>query len=215
MKGIKLVAMVVIVTALASCGALRNKSKHSEKLEIKESTKVELKQSESAVSSADIKEKEIDKGVIVTEKETTTVTSKAGAKGSVTIKKGDLKPGENYLAVDSAFKLIKAVLDTLNQTLTIEIETPEEVTKTTVKETTTERKDVTKERQEQKQDSTNKQVATQAQLDRRESSATAESESKPNVWAVFVSKIGWGIAILVVLIGVALWLGFRPKKPNA
>ncbi|MDM1049480.1 hypothetical protein, partial [Sphingobacterium hotanense] len=204
--------MVVIVTALASCGALRNKSKHSEKLEIKESAKVELTQSETVVSSADIKEKEIDKGVIVTEKETTTVTSKVGAKESITIKKGDLKPGENYLPVDSAFKLIRAVLDTLNQTLTIEIETPEEVTKTTVKETTTERKDVTKERQEQKQDTSSKQVATQAQMDRREGMQSGGSESKPNAWTVFVSKIGWGIAILVVLIGVALWLGFRLRK---
>ncbi len=213
MKGIKLVAMVVIVTALASCGAIRNKSKHSEKLEIKESAKVELKLSETAVSSADIKEKEIDKGVVVTEKETTTVTSKSGAKESITIKKGDLKPGENYLPVDSAFKLIKAVLDTLNQTLTIEIETPEEVTKTTVKERTTERKNIKKERQEEKQDSTNKQVATQAQADRRESSATAESESRPNAWAVFVSKIGWGIAILLVVIGVLWWCFKGARKP--
>ena len=210
MKGIKMVAMVVIVTALASCGVLRNKSKQSEKLEIKESAKVEVKQTESSASNIEVKEKEVDKGIVTTEKETTTKTTKEGSKGKFTIKKGDLKPGENYLPVDSAFKMIKAILDTMANTLTIEVETPAEVTEITVKEKVTEHKDLTKEKDEKKQDTTNKQVATVSQNSRDEKIVKQESESKPNVWAILIDHIGWGIAGVLV-IGFVLWYFFRKK----
>jgi len=211
MKGIRILAMAVIVMVVASCGMLRNKQKQSSSLKIVEGAKVEHTLTESTGSKVAVTEKEVDKGTIVTERETTTTTTREGSKIRVTAKKEDLKPGENFL-MDSAGHQIKAILDTLNKMLTIEMETPEEVTKTTVKETTTERKDIRKERQEEKQDITNKQVATQAQVDRRESSATAESESKPNAWAVFVSKIGWGIALLIILVGIAWWLfGVRKR----
>ncbi|WP_293932496.1 hypothetical protein [Sphingobacterium sp. UBA6645] len=211
MKGIRILAMAVIVMVIASCGTLRNKQKQSSSWKIVEGAKVEQTLTESTGAKTEITEKEVDSGTVVTERETTTTTTREGSKIRVTTKKEDLKPGENFLR-DSAGQQVKAILDTHNKTLTIEIETKPERVEKGEKEKITERKDATKERQEEKQDSTNKQVATQAQADRRESSATAESESKPNVWAVFVSKIGWGIAFLVILIGVALRLGFRPSK---
>lgn len=210
MKGIKMVAMVVIVTALASCGVLRNKSKHNEKLEVSESAKVEVKKTETSASKVEVKEREQDKGVVTTEKETTTKTIKEGSKGKFTIKKGDFKPGENYLPADSAFKMIKAILDTMANTLTIEVETPSEVTETTVKEKVTEHKDVTKEKDEKKQDTTNKQVATMTQNNRDEKIVKQDSESKPNIWAILVDHIGWGIAG-VLIIGFLLWYFFRKK----
>jgi len=52
------------------------------------------------------------------------------------------------------------------------------------KEKITERKDATKERQEEKQDSTNKQVARVEEQHRSQAPSSNSSESKPNVWAL-------------------------------
>ena len=62
MKGIRILAMAVIVMAIASCGTLRNKQKQSSSLKIVEGAKVEQTLTESTGRKADIKEKEIDKG---------------------------------------------------------------------------------------------------------------------------------------------------------
>ncbi|MVZ63812.1 hypothetical protein [Sphingobacterium humi] len=58
------------------------------------------------------------------------------------------------------------------------------------KEKITERKDAPKERKEEKQDSTNKQVAIVAEHHRNQDQSSTSNESKSNEWAVFVSKIG-------------------------
>jgi len=210
MKGIKIVAMVVMVTALASCGTLRNKHKSSAKLEVIEGAKVEQTSQEQSSTMDKVKEREQDRGTVVTERETTTVTTKPSNKGTATIKKGELKPGENFIPMDSAVGLIKAVLDTLKGTLTIEIDQPSERTEQVVKERITERKDVTKEREQERKDTTSKQVAIQAEQSRRETSTESSSESKPNILAVLMSKIGWGIAFAIVVIAVFIY--FRIKR---
>ncbi|MGO3195480.1 MAG: hypothetical protein ACTIKE_15810 [Sphingobacterium sp.] len=68
-------------------------------------------------SKGEVKSKEVDKGTTVTERTTTTKTTKGGP-SSIVIKKGDLKNGENYLK-DSAGNDVKAVLDTLKGTLSL------------------------------------------------------------------------------------------------
>ena len=160
--------------------------------------------------TVNIKEVEQDKGVVTTERETTTTTVKEGSKSKVVIKKDDLKPGENFLK-DSAGQQIKAVLDTLNKTLTIEVTSKGETTTTNIKERITDQRDLSKERNESKQDSTNKQVANAQELNRRVSEESSSSESKPNVWAILMNNIGWGIAFLIILIGV-LWWFFKGAK---
>lgn len=210
MKRIKFLALVIVAVTLASCGSLRNKSKQSASLEIVEGAKVEQTINEQSGSSLEVKEVEKDKGVVTTERETTTTTVKEGSKSKVVIKKDDLKPGENFLK-DSAGQQVKAVLDTLNKTLTIEVTSKGETTTTNFKERITDQRDLSKERNESKQDSTNKQVANAQEVNRRVSEESSSSESKPNVWAVFVSKIGWGVAFLIILIGV-LWWFFRGAK---
>src|SRR5690606_10232312 len=210
MKGIKLLALVIVAVTLASCGSLRNKSKQSASLEVVEVAKVEQTINEQSGSSLEIKEVEQDKGVVTTERETTTTTVKEGSKSKVVIKKDDLKPGENFLK-DSAGQQIKAVLDTLNKTLTIEVSTKGETTTTNIKERITDQRDLSKERNESKQDSTNKQVAHAQELNRRVSEESSSSESKPNVWAILMNNIGWGIAFLIILIGV-LWWFFKGAK---
>ncbi|MDM1046737.1 hypothetical protein [Sphingobacterium hotanense] len=122
MKGIKLLSIAVMVMAAASCGTLRNKQKQSSSLKIVEGAKVEQTLTESTGRKVEIKEKEVDKGAVVTERETTTTTIREVSKIRVTSQKEDLKPGENFLS-DSAGQQAKAILDTLNKTLIIEIET--------------------------------------------------------------------------------------------
>lgn len=109
----------------------------------------------------------------------------------MTAKKDGLKPGENFLC-DSAGQLVKAILDTLNKTLTIEVTTPSEKTEQVIKEKITDKRDVSKDRKEERKDTTSKQVAIQAEQSRRETTASEESDSRPNVWEVMFSMIGWG-----------------------
>lgn len=205
MKGIRIVAMACLLCAFTSCGSLRNKSKSSGKLEIKEGAKVEQTIKEQSGSKSIVQDREIDKGTVVTERHTTTTTTTEGGKGKAVIRKGDLKPGENIIPMDSAVGMIKAVLDTLNKTLTLEVTTPSSKKETVVSERITERKDVEKERKEERQDTSSKQVAVQAEQSRRETSQNSQSTSTPNIWAVFASKIGWAIAFLVILIGGCWW----------
>jgi len=210
MKGIRIVAIVCLMCIFASCGSLRNKSRFSGKLEIKEGAKVEQTIKEQSSSKSVVQDREIDKGTVVTERQTTTTTTTEGSKGKAVIRKGDLKPGENFIPMDSAVGMIKAVLDTLNKTLTLEVTTPSRKIESVTNERITERKDVERERKEEKQDTTNKQVATVSQNSREEKIVKQESESEPNVWAILMDHIGWGIAGVLV-IGFVLWYFFRKK----
>lgn len=210
MKRIKLLALVVVLATLASCGSLRNKSKQSASLEIVEGAKVQQTINEQSGSSIEVKEVEKDKGVVTTERETTTTTVKEGSKSKVVIKKDDLKPGENFLR-DSAGSQVKAVLDTLNKTLTIEVTSKGETTTTNIKERITDQRDLSKQRNESKQDSTNKQVANAQEQTRRVSDESSSSSSKPNGWAILMNNIGWGVAFLIILLGV-LWWFFKGAK---
>src|SRR5690606_14576248 len=210
MKGIKFLALVVMMATLASCGSLRNKSKQSASLEVVEGDKVEQTINEQSASKVDIKEVEQDKGVVTTERETTTTTVKEGGKSKAVIKKEDLKPGENFLK-DSAGQQVKAVLDTINKTLTIEVSSKGETTTTNIKERITDQRDLSKERNESKQDSTNKQMANAQEEIRRVSEENSSSSSKANVWAILMNNIGWGIALLIIIIGV-LWWFFRGAR---
>jgi len=174
-------------------------------LEIKEGAKVEQTIKEQSGSKMAVQEREVDKGTVVTERQTTTTTTTEGSKGKAVIRKGDLKPGENFIPMDSAVGLIKAVLDTLNKTLTLEVATPPSKTESVVNERITEQRNATKERKEERQDTSSKQVAVQAEQARRVDQSSGESKSEPNIWAVFASKIGWAVAFLVILIGVCWW----------
>lgn len=211
MKGIKFLALVVMMATLASCGSLRNKSKQSASLEVVEGAKVEQTINEQSGSTLNIKEVEQDKGLVTTERETTTTTVKEGSKSKVVIKKEDLKPGENFLR-DSAGSQVKAVLDTLNKTLTIEVTSKGETTTTNIKERITDQRDLSKERNESKQDSTNKQVANAQEVNRRVSEENYSNESKPNVWAILLNNIGWGVAFLIILLGVLWWFFKGARK---
>ena len=204
----KVLALVVIVTAFASCGIFR-KTKHKERHTIEEVVKRDCVSMENATKKGEVKQREVDKGSVVTERTTTSVTEKGG-KSKVTIGKGDLKHGENYLR-DSAGNEVKAVLDTLGKTLTLEITTKGERTETTVQERITEQKDATKEREEKQDETGSKQVAVAVDQRREETSSESSSESKPSFWGIFGNWIGISVAVVIVL-GFILWYWRKGKK---
>lgn len=205
----KLLALVVMVTAFASCGIFR-KTKHKERHSLEEVVKRDCVAVETTTYNGEVKERESDKGTIVTERTTTSVTEKGG-KSKVTIGKGDLKPGENYLR-DSAGNEIKAVLDTLGKTLTLEITTKGERTETTVQERITENRDVSKEREESNEQKQEKQVAVAVDQRREEAQSQSSSESKPSIWGIFGNWIGIAVAVVIVL-GFLLWyFGVKRRK---
>lgn len=200
--------MVVIVATVSSCGIFR-KTKHKQKHSIEEVSKQESVSAETNTSKGEVKERSVDKGTVVTERTTTTVTEKGG-KSRVTIVKGDLKPGENYLR-DSAGNEIKAVLDTLGKTLTLELNVPDERTETTTNERITENRDNTRDREEKQEQKQEKQTAVAVEQRREENTEVSSSESKPSFWGLMGNWIGIAVAVVIVL-GFMLWyFGVRRK----
>ena len=198
----KLLLIVVTVAIVSSCGVFRNKSKNKDVQKVEASVRVDKKVEESTGSTSVAKETEVDKGVVVTERKTATKTT-TGGKSKVEIKKGDLKEGENFLR-DTAGNMVRAVLDTLDKTLTLEFNMPITTTETTTDERIREQRDNHKQREEESRDTTRKEVAVAVDSIRRDTSEQSSSESSPNVWALFVNKIGWAVG-LVVVIGLLLW----------
>ena len=200
MNFVKILLSVVIVAMVSSCG-LRNKLRHKVINKSEQVIKVESDETQSSVSSSNVVQQEVDKGTVVTERESTTVT-KGEEKSKVSIRKGDIKAGENFIK-DSAGNMVKAILDTLNKTLTIEMSIPT-ITENKVVERIFERKNTVIDRKEERKDSTTKQVASAVEVSRRNQDKLDRSESKPNIWGR-VAIIG----ILIFVVGVVFWVRKR------
>ncbi|MBE8712523.1 hypothetical protein [Sphingobacterium hungaricum] len=211
MKGIKLIAVMAIVALLSSCGSLRNKSKSKNIQTLEEVVKRDCVLTQTTINKGEVKEQVVDKGVVTTERETTTVTEKPSGTTKVTVKPHELKPGDNYLR-DSAGNQIKAVLDTLRKTLTLDIVTPGEKTTKTENEKITESKDKTENREEKNQDQTEKQVAVAVQQERKQESKVVVSESKANIWAILMNNLGWAIGAVIVIFAVLWYFGIKRRK---
>ncbi|MGO3807431.1 MAG: hypothetical protein ACTJHT_14135 [Sphingobacterium sp.] len=205
----KLLTLVVIVTAFASCGIF-HKTKHKERQSLEEEVKRDCVVVSNEASKGQVKEQTIDKGKVVTERITTT-TKERGGKTKLTIGKGELKPGENYIR-DSAGNEVRAVLDTLGKTLTLELNTPPEKETKTEKETITEDKNNTTNREEKKENKQEKQAAISGENRREENSSVGDSESKPSPWAIFSNWIGLSVGIVIVVIALVWWFFGKGRK---
>lgn len=201
----KLLALVVIVITFASCSIFKKSEKHNIKttLEVvsrKDSTLIEQVKKDSLERTV-----KVDKGVIITETETTTTTEKKGGtvKGYVALDK--LKTGLEILVKDSAGFKISVLLDTLSNQLTAKSESPRETTTTTTKSTTTERKDSKEESDKSGSTEENKQAATSQEHRQKESSIFEDKKTEPKgstfLWIV--------IAGLVFIIGFLLFLRIK------
>ncbi|WON94752.1 hypothetical protein [Sphingobacterium sp. UGAL515B_05] len=206
----KLIALVVIVTAFASCGMFRKSTKHVEKHSLEVVSKRDSSLSEKTQKDTLQRTIKTDHGVIVTETETTTVTEKKGGKvgGSVGVDK--VKSGAEILLKDSAGFKILVKLDTLKQTLTVISESPGEKVTQHTKQTVTEQKDAKEESEKKGSEQVQKQVATSQEHRQKESTKIDDIQKEPKG-----SMIIWlGLGALVFVIGLLLFIGFRPKKPK-
>ena len=206
MRLIKLIVLAAIVSALASCSIFKNSNSNKQKKETEQVFKKDSTESDKSKTQTESKQEYTDSGTIVTERETKTVTEKK-SNSKIGIKLKDLKHGDNYLR-DSAGKEVKAVLDTINKVLTIESKTDTEVTTTTTKEKITDKKDVKDKKEEKKEEQINKQVATREEQKHKDKEAIGIKSTEPSGKGII-----WGaVAILVIVFGIMLYFGIRPKK---
>lgn len=196
----KLLALVVIVITFASCSIFKKSEKHKVKttLEVvsrKDSTLTERVKKDSLERTI-----KVDKGIIVTQTETTITTEKKGGtvKGSVGLDK--LKTGAEILITDSAGFKISVLLDTLSNQLTAKAESPGNKTTTTTKSTTTENKNSKEEKEKSGSSDENKQVATSQEHRQKESSLVEDKKSEPEGF----SFIWFALAGLIFVIGI-IW----------
>jgi len=201
----KIFALVVIVITFASCSIFKKSEKHKLKttLEVvsrKDSTLIEKIRKDSIERTITV-----DKGVIVTHSETTTITEKKGGaiKGSVGLDK--LKSGAEILITDSAGFRISVLLDTLSNQLTAKAEAPGEKTTTTSKSTTTDRKDRKQEKEKSGSSEENKQVAISQEHRQKEGLIVEDKKSEPEgssfIWIAFsVLIVACGIIIMLKII---------------
>lgn len=209
MKAIKILALVVVVTAFVSCSVFKKTSKSSNKKDIEQVSKRDSVYIDKSTSKGEVKEQLIDRGLVITERETTTTTEKGG-KSKVGIKLGDLKHGDNYLR-DSAGQQVKAVLDTLNKVLTIETELPKERTTTVIKEKTTEKKDKQEKKGSKQEDNLNKQVAVRDEQKYKDVEVVKNTKEDPSGKGIIFGAVG----VLIVVFALLWYFGVRPRKEKA
>jgi 2,3-bisphosphoglycerate-independent phosphoglycerate mutase len=175
----KLIASVVIVTAFASCGLFRKSTKHVEKHSLEVVSKRDSTLSEKTQVDSLQRTVKVDKGAIVTETETTTVTEKKGSKVSGSIGVEKVKSGAEILLKDSAGFKILVQLDTLKQTLTVKSESPGDKITQHTKQTVTEHKDYKEENEKKGSEHVEKQVATSQEHRQKESTKIQDIQKEP------------------------------------
>src|SRR5690606_22355825 len=112
--------LLLIAVLLSSCGIFRNvkKEKYKHEVSIKETSDSTEKIESTSLDQG--KSIEIDKGTIITEKETTHTTKKEGAKVDVNADIVKLKSGET-ITKDSAGIRVSIMLDSLSNQLKVSV----------------------------------------------------------------------------------------------
>lgn len=202
MRGANILMVAVVMVTISSCGMFK-KTKNSDKQSMEHVSKQDSVAVEKNTSSGEIKERVLDKGTVVTEKETVTTTTRPRSTTKLTIRKEDLKPGDNILR-DSMGREVKAVLDTLQGVLTLDISTPEETTTKTERETVREDRDLTSNKEEKKEEKQEKQDAIAREDRRKDKSAVVSQTTTPSIGGTFTMWISIGISLLIVIVGT-IW----------
>ncbi|MDR2285103.1 MAG: hypothetical protein LBE37_17955 [Sphingobacterium sp.] len=198
----KLIASVVIVTAFASCDLFRKSTKHVEKHSLEVVSKRDSSLSEKTQKDSLKRTVKVDKGTIVTETETTTVTEKNGGKVSGTVSVDKVKSGAAILLKDSAGFKILVQLDTLKQTLTVKSESPGKKITQYTKQTVTENMDYKEESEKKVFEHVEKQVATSQEHRQKESTKIEDIQKEPKGTMMIWGAIGFLIVICGVIWGV-------------
>ncbi len=186
----KIIASVVIVATFASCGLFRKSTKHVEKhsLEVlskSDSSVSEKKQKDSIDTSLNI-----DNGLIVNEIQTNIITERKGGKVNGSVVWDRLRDGAQILLKDSAGFKISALLDTLNNRLSIIAESPSDKVFENRIERYTEHKRKIEIVENQSVESSEKTLSRNSSLEGRDSSSTEKVIIRPNnmsiIWVFFI-----------------------------
>lgn len=180
----KVLALVVIVATFASCGLFRRSTKKVEKHKLEVVTKRDSSLSEKTQKESVHRNVKVDQGVIVTERETTTTTELKGGKASGSVGLDKLRSGAELLLKDSAGFRISAILDTVNNRLSVKAEAPSGKSTKHERERITEQKNTSESNEKQGSDKVEKQVATSQEHRQKESASTEEvnKEPKGSIW---------------------------------
>lgn len=210
MKNINVLILAVILIAFSACST-RKKTSSREVTKTETVVKKDSVSVSSEVSKGQVKEQIVDKGTVVFEKETTTTTIKPDSKTTITVRKDSLKPGQNTLS-DSMGRVVLANLDTVRGLLSFEITVPGETTTTTSKERSTENKDRTEDRQSDNEESKQKNVAVTGEDRRKTLEDNRAKESTPSATGVVANYVGWGLLVLIVVIGLLIYFRITGKN---
>lgn len=198
----KLIALVVIVTAFASCGLFRKSTKHVEKSSLEVVNKRDSSLTEKTQIDSLQRTVKVDKGTVVTETETTVTTEKKGGKVSGSVPVDKVLSGAEILLKDSAGFKILVQLDTLRNAFTVRSESPGEKIIQHTKQTVTENKDYKEESENKGSEHVEKQVATSQEHRQKESTKIEDIQKEPKG-----SMMIWGaIGLLIVICGVIWFL---------
>lgn len=204
---IKILATVVIVATFASCGLFRRSTKHVEKHSLEVVNKRDSSLSEKTQKDSLQRTVKVDKGTIVTETETTTVTEKKGSKVSGSVGVDKVKSGAEILLKDSAGFKILVQLDTLKKTLTVRSESPGEKITQHIKQSITEHKDFAQSDEKKGSEKVEKQVATSQEHRQKESTKIEEIQKEPKG-----SMMIWGaIGLLILLCGLVWFIRLNKR----
>ncbi|WP_343321428.1 hypothetical protein [Sphingobacterium multivorum] len=193
----KVLAMVVIVAAFASCGLFRKSTKHVEKSTLEVVSKRDSSLSEKTQKDSIQRTIKTDQGITITETETTTITKKPGGKLNASVDLDKLKSGEEMLLKDSAGFRISAILDSVNNRLSIKSEAPSEEKTENKKERKSEYNNKKESNEKKGSEQVQKQVAVSHEQRQKESTKIEDIQKEPKG-----SMLIWlGIGALVFVIG--------------
>lgn len=204
LKLFKVITALAFIVILGSCGIFKKtvKEKESERIEEREIRDSVDRKEEVVEEKKEVKEEVKEEEV--TEKETTTTKKKVGGKTNINIPKGT--KGE-YVFTDSTGRVIKVLLDSLSNIISIDFQEVIEET-TTVKERTTKKKEASKGEKEESKSSKKQEAIVHQDTRREEESKSSSSESTPSFKVLI-----WLVAI-VVGIGGIIYLFFKFNVPS-
>lgn len=202
MKSYNWISRITIISILilgltSSCSIFKN-NKRSKNIEKVEEVKV-VEQRET--SQADVKVNQTDKqnDINTTTTETTTKETTKGSDIKVSIPKKDVKIGKEITILDSLTgRKIIVLLDSLSQTLNIEVDGELVVKETTTKVTQT--TDKSKQSSKDSTDNTLKQVAINQRDEKQSSKKDVDTESNVSIVGILGLAIG-----LLILLGGLIW----------
>lgn len=194
----KLIASVVIVITFASCGLFRKSTKHVQKHSLEVVNKRDSSLSEKTQKDSLQRMVKVDKGVIITETETTVTTEKKGGKVSGSVPVDKALSGAEILLKDSAGFKILVQLDTLRQVFSVRSESPGEKITQHTKQTITEQKDAKEESKKKGSEQVQKQVAVSHEQRQKESTKIEDIQKEPKGTSFIYFWVAISLAICLI-----------------